>query len=126
MQPIAFFCFVVATLAALTGMSMGIGMGMSQDFTLAPAHAHLNLLGWVTMMLYGLYYRGASRVGRLAWVQVGCATLGFPLMAGGLALLLGGDASISGHAETSIIAGSLLTIGAMALFLVTLIRTRRA
>ena len=48
------FCFVVAALAALGGMGLGIVMGISQDFTLAPAHAHLNLLGWVTMAIYGL------------------------------------------------------------------------
>jgi len=125
MRPIAFFCFMVATLAALTGMSMGIAMGISQDFILAPAHAHLNLLGWVTMMLYGLYYRGAATIGRLAWLQVLVATLGFPMMASGLALLLGGSAEQHDLAETGIIIGSLLTISAMALFLVVLIRDRR-
>jgi uncharacterized pyridoxal phosphate-containing UPF0001 family protein len=39
------FCFIVAAIAALGGMILGISMGMSQDFTLAPAHAHANLLG---------------------------------------------------------------------------------
>ena len=48
------FCFLVAALSALGGMALGISMGITQDFTLSPAHAHLNLLGWVTMALYGL------------------------------------------------------------------------
>jgi hypothetical protein len=39
-------------------MSGGILMAIAQDFTLAPAHAHLNLLGWVTMALYGLFVTG--------------------------------------------------------------------
>jgi hypothetical protein len=65
------FCFVIAALAGLGGMVMGIVMGISQDFTLAPAHAHLNLLGWVTMAIYGLYHRGIGRTGGLAgWLQV--------------------------------------------------------
>src|SRR3569833_3197240 len=46
----------VAILQALVGMGLGIYMGISQDFTLAPAHAHNNLLGWVGMAIFGLYY----------------------------------------------------------------------
>jgi hypothetical protein len=115
-------CFIVGALAALGGMSLGIFMGISQDFSLTPAHAHLNLLGWVTMSLYGLYYRGApSAVGRLAWVQVGAAILGFPAMTGGLTLMLSGIVSHE-VAEPLIVAGSLLTIGAMACFLAILVR----
>ena len=66
-------------ITALTGVppqafqehpALGIAMAMRQDFTLAPAHAHLNLLGWVSMALYGLYYRGAAVIRpRLAWTQ---------------------------------------------------------
>ena len=40
---------------------LGIWMGMHEDFTLAPVHAHINLLGWVTLALYGLYHRGVER-----------------------------------------------------------------
>lgn len=80
------FCFLFAGASALTGMSMGFAMGMSQDFTLAPAHAHLNLLGWVTMAIYGLYHRGAGRAGGLVgWLQVASGALGAAGMSGGLA-----------------------------------------
>ena len=48
------YCIAVAATAALCGMGLGIFMAVSQDFTLMPAHAHLNLLGWVSMALYGL------------------------------------------------------------------------
>lgn len=40
----------------LIGMSLGLHMGMSQDFTLHPLHAHLNLLGFVLMCLFGVCY----------------------------------------------------------------------
>ena len=43
------FCFFAAAVFALTGMSLGIAMGMREDFTLAPVHAHINLLGWVSL-----------------------------------------------------------------------------
>src|SRR5690348_7030652 len=42
---------------ALVGMAMGIDMGMAQNFTYAPVHAHLNLVGWVTLVLFGFAYR---------------------------------------------------------------------
>ena len=83
------YCIAVAATAALCGMGLGIFMATSQDFTLMPAHAHLNLLGWVSMALYGLYYRGAALLRiRLAWIQAGVATVGFVTMTGALAALL--------------------------------------
>ncbi len=109
------FCFVVAALAALGGMGLGIVMGISQDFTLAPAHAHLNLLGWVTMAIYGLYHRGAGRTGGFAgWTQVGSGALGAGLMAGGLGDYL---SSGSDRAMPLVVAGSLLALTGMVLFL---------
>lgn len=36
---------------------LGMHMGMRQDFALAPVHAHINLLGFVLMTLFGLSYR---------------------------------------------------------------------
>lgn len=119
---IAYFCFITGAAAALTGMGLGVAMGISHDFTLAPVHAHLNLLGWVSMLLYGLYYRAApGEIGRLAWGQVIAAALGFPAMTGGLALLLAGSSGNS-FAEPLIGVGSLLTVGSMAAFMTVLVR----
>lgn len=114
-MPVAAFCFVTATLAALTGMVLGLWMGAHEDFTLAPAHAHLNLLGWVTLSLYGLYHRGIDRgQTRVVWVQVGAGAAGAVLMAGGLGLMLGRE---SPAAAPMILAGSFLALGSMVLFL---------
>ena len=54
------YCIAVAATAALCGMGLGIFVAVIPGCTLLPAHAHLNLLGWVSMALYGLYYRGAA------------------------------------------------------------------
>jgi hypothetical protein len=62
-MPIWYFCFITGAVAALIGMGLGIAMGISQDFSLTPVHAHLNLLGWVSMLLYGLYYRPRASPG---------------------------------------------------------------
>ena len=100
-------------------MGLGIFMATSQDFTLMPAHAHLNLLGWVSMALYGLYYRGAAllRV-RLAWIQAGVATAGFLTLTGALAALL---VTLDHRFETWIGVGASLSLVAMALFLIQVV-----
>ena len=41
--------FFAAVIAVLVGMSWGIVMAISQDHSAMPAHAHLNLLGWVSL-----------------------------------------------------------------------------
>jgi hypothetical protein len=53
-------------------MIWGIVMGISQDHSTLPAHAHLNLLGWVSLFLFGIYYHVHPAVdrSRLATVQV--------------------------------------------------------
>lgn len=108
------FALLMAGLAALGGMTLGIVMGLSQDFTLAPAHAHLNLLGWVTLALYGLYHRSSNRDGGwLGWAQVIAGVVGAYMMAGGLGLYLNsGDESY----VPVVVVGSLVAFLGMILF----------
>jgi hypothetical protein len=47
----------VAVCAAVIGMSGGVAMGLSENHALMPAHAHMNLVGWVSLFLMGLFYR---------------------------------------------------------------------
>ncbi len=54
----------LGVLFALAGMGLGVWMGASGNFVLAPVHAHINLLGWVSMLLYGLIYRAIPGAGR--------------------------------------------------------------
>jgi hypothetical protein len=44
-------------LLLLAGMAWGLQMAISQDHSAFPAHAHLNLLGFVALFLFGIYYR---------------------------------------------------------------------
>ena len=48
--------FVIGGLYLLVGIAMGMVMGATADFSLAPLHAHINLLGFVLMTLFGLIY----------------------------------------------------------------------
>ena len=53
------------------GMVFGIWMGAREDFQLADAHAHWNLLGFVVPTFYALIHRAYPRLthSRLAWPQ---------------------------------------------------------
>jgi hypothetical protein len=89
MPRISLWFFAVAPIYVLIGMGFGIFMGATQDFTLAPAHAHLNLIGWVTMALYGTFYalaRDASQ--KLAWTTFWLNNAGAAIMFPSLAMVL--------------------------------------
>ncbi len=64
--------FRLAVLFVIAGMAMGIGMAASQNHAIMPAHAHLNLLGWVSLFLFGIYYerRPSLDASKLAVAQV--------------------------------------------------------
>ena len=47
---------ITGGLYPLVGISFGIYMGATQEFGFAPLHAHINLLGFVLMTLFGIFY----------------------------------------------------------------------
>jgi hypothetical protein len=44
-------------LLVLAGMLWGLQMAITDDHSAFPAHAHLNLLGFVALILFGIFYR---------------------------------------------------------------------
>ena len=115
-------CLSVVVL--LVGMLAGIAMGISQNFVLAPAHAHLNLIGGVLLFLFGLYCRLVPAAGSttLAKVQGWLHMAGAIVFPAGIAAVLLKGPSV----EAAPIAGSLIVVAAMALFAVIVFRTARA
>jgi cbb3-type cytochrome oxidase subunit 1 len=83
----------LAMLYLLVGITLGITMGASQNFTLRPVHAHINLIGWTTMALAGLIYTVFPQAGnsRLASVHFWLFNLALPVMMAALAMILTGD-----------------------------------
>jgi hypothetical protein len=57
MPRISDWFFRIAVFYLLAGITLGIVMAASHDHSMFPVHAHLNLLGWVTMSLFALFYR---------------------------------------------------------------------
>ena len=114
----------VSVVVLLAGMLAGIDMGIRQDFVLAPAHAHLNLVGGVLLFLFGLYYRliPAAGASMLAKVQGWLHIVGGILFPAGVALVLLKGPSFG----AAPIVGSLIVVAAMALFAVIVFRTSRA
>jgi hypothetical protein len=114
--------FRVSVSLALVGIVLGIVMGIKQDFTLMPAHAHLNLLGFVTMFLSALYYRSVpeAAASRLAPVQAIVSVAGAVVFPIGIAsVLLGGHDRF----EPIVVGGALTVLLGMALFAVIVFRT---
>jgi cbb3-type cytochrome oxidase subunit 1 len=70
------------------GVLLGLIMGIIQDFRLASVHAHINLLGWVSMALFGLIYHFYPNAAdnKLAKTQFWLHNIGVPVMQGALAV----------------------------------------
>jgi hypothetical protein len=114
----------VGAVVLLLGMLAGIDMGIREDFALAPAHAHLNLVGGVLLFLFGLYYTVVPAAGTttLAKVQGWLHILGAIVFPAGVALVILKGPSFVPAA----VVGSLIVVAAMALFAVIVFRTSRA
>jgi hypothetical protein len=84
--------FRAAVAMVVAGMIWGIAMGISEDHSTFPAHAHLNLLGWVSLFLFGIYYHLHPSLdrNRLASVQVWVWIAGTIVLSIGVALLHSG------------------------------------
>ena len=115
----AFFAFGV--LCVLIGMGWGMHMGASENFTLAPAHAHLNLVGWATMALYGTFYAltEATLHKRLAWTNFVVSALGVIAMIPALAMFL---QTQNPKYVSYMVLGEVLTVLGMLIFAVSVIR----
>ena len=113
MPRVSYAFFIVAFVCGLCGMVMGMAMGATENFTLMPVHAHLNLLGWVSLAIMGGFYAlaGARASNRLAWINLAVSSLGILLCIPSLALLVMGDKSVVPFlitGEVSLVAGMLL------------------
>jgi len=106
--------FRAAVVMVVAGMIWGIVMAITEDHSTFPAHAHLNLLGWVSLFLFGIYYHLHPPIDRdrLAFLQawIWIAVTAF--------LTVGVGLVYSGYTIGKPIAalGSLVILGDMLLF----------
>lgn len=108
---------LLGTLMLVAGVILGITMGIRQDFQLTPVHAHMNLVGWVSLMLFGLVYRAypslASRkVAKVHFYLSAIAAVVFPI---GIAM------AVIQNQHSVAIAGSLIWLAGSLVFLFQLL-----
>lgn len=122
MRGIAFWFLLAATVCGATGMAGGIAMAVTRDHSLATAHAHLNLLGWVSMAIFGFYYHLVPQAAEGAFAKLHLA-----LSLAGTALIVPGIVLVhTGGSESPAKIGAMLSIASILLFLVTVVRHRPA
>lgn len=82
--------FLLACVCLLIGMGWGMHMAQASDFTMAPAHAHLNLLGGVLSAIFGGFYALTRETysPRLAWINFVLSLIAVVVTIPALAMLL--------------------------------------
>jgi hypothetical protein len=113
--------FLASAIACgIAGMGMGLVMGMTENFSLASAHAHLNLTGWVSLALFGLAYRSGMAV-RDRW-----AVAHFFVAVTGAVLLPLGIALVVLYQQPMVAAlGGVLSLASMIMFASNFLRQRQ-
>ena len=105
----------------LVGMVFGVWLGASNHLNYANSHAHLNLLGFVTSVLFGLLHWAYP-----ALAQSRLAIWQFAIYEIGVALLVIGKILVDGGKQTLFLeVGSLATIAGALLMLVMFLRSGR-
>jgi cbb3-type cytochrome oxidase subunit 1 len=80
----------IAAVYFVIAVVLGIVMGISQAFAYSSLHAHLNLVGWVSLAIIGLIYRTYPEAAKskLASWHFWLHNLGLPVMQGCLFLMI--------------------------------------
>jgi cbb3-type cytochrome oxidase subunit 1 len=79
---------LIGLLYGIFGFAFGIWLGINERFELAPVHAHIHLVGFASMVLFGLIYRAypALAESKLALAHFLIYTIGAVLFLAGLPL----------------------------------------
>jgi len=122
MPAISRLYFITAIGFLVAGILVGLKMSIAHDYAATGAHAHINLLGWVTMAIFGTFHAlnplGAET--RLAKAQYYVYTGGVLVMTPALYLLLTGNPAM----EPVVAASSLVVFAGVLMFAAIIFRSR--
>ncbi|GAA0133166.1 hypothetical protein YSY43_00060 [Paenibacillus sp. YSY-4.3] len=76
----------IAAIYSFIGALIGADMAGRYDYTLTPAHAHILVVGWLTLFAYGMFYYIFKEISmvRTAKLHVWCSIIGGGLMPFGM------------------------------------------
>jgi cbb3-type cytochrome oxidase subunit 1 len=113
----------IAAVYLAIGVTMGIVMGITHQFVLAPVHAHINLLGWASLAIIGVVYHvyPAAAATRLARVHFWMHNIALPVFMVGVGFV------VTGHeaAMPVAIAGALTVAIGILVFVANIFMTIR-
>lgn len=114
MPKISELFFKTAIVFLILGIAAGLQMAISGSHGAYPAHAHINLLGWVTSAIFGGYYalNPAKAARRIALVHYGVYNLGLVVMLPALYLMLHGNPAL----EPIVATGSMIVAVSVLIF----------
>ncbi|MBJ3783497.1 hypothetical protein [Devosia sediminis] len=123
MPDLAHLYFRTAILFLIAGICVGIYMSMSGNHAVTGAHAHINLLGWVTSALFGTYLalNPAKASGLLPRLQYFVYVIGVIAMGTSLYLMLDGNTAL----VPVVAAASLVAFAGVLLFAVIIFMPAR-
>ena len=109
--------FGTALIFAVLGMALGLVMGITQDHSQMPTHAHLLVIGWVSFAIWGFFYHTFPNVAakRLASAHFWLAAASLLVLLTGLFLIFGGRPEAG---EPFAAVGSMGLLGSTTLFAV--------
>jgi cbb3-type cytochrome oxidase subunit 1 len=93
LSPAGIIWLRLAVVYLIAGIALGIAMGATENFTLRPVHAHINLLGWATLAVAGLLYTVFPQAGesKLAKAHFWLLNVSMPIMLAALTIMLLGN-----------------------------------
>ncbi|MDR7238936.1 cytochrome-c oxidase [Neobacillus drentensis] len=102
------------------GVCMGMYMSMTHSFDFTPVHAHINLLGWLTLAVAGLIYVAFPNAAEttLAKVHFWIHNISLPIMMIGLAFYVSGTES----AEPAIATGGTLMVLGIIVYAINILK----
>lgn len=102
------------------GIVLGIYIGLADQFQFSSAHAHINLLGWVSLAIIGIIYHLFPKAGekKLAFLMIGIPLLTIAMMLFGF-----GKAAIAGPVSGI---GSIFIFIGVVLFLINVFKNVNA
>lgn len=119
--------FMMAAFYIVIGTCWGMYMSVTHDFVTSPAHAHLNLLGFMSLSVMGAFYAtlGRDTPGWLIKTNFFLNNIGVVAMITALTLVFTGKATIPQLTPLFMLGGPLIILGFVTFFAAVAMSFRR-